>query len=115
MHDAELTFDDEGNLVVVYHPNDTEVQQIVNEFATITADRRVGHVWPAGAPKRLAFRLLRKVFGSKGALADWTRTWRGAWIVVLVDTGEALPATYPSHDAAVEVEVAWSLAQEVTP
>lgn len=51
--------------------------------------RRLSHVTPAFAPIRLPlFKLLRRVFGDRGRVAAWTRTWRGPWKVKIVATGE---------------------------
>ena len=45
--------------------------------------KRISHVLPANPLKRAAFRILRFLFGDKGRIADWTRRWKGPWIVVI--------------------------------
>jgi hypothetical protein len=36
----------------------------------------------------LAFWILRKLFGERGRVAAWTRTWRCAWLVKVIRCGE---------------------------
>ena len=50
--------------------------------------RRASHILPLNNPKRAVFRLLRRVFGEKGRVAAWTRTWRGPWEAHILATGE---------------------------
>lgn len=46
--------------------------------------RRASHIVPAGLGKRLAFRFLRMVCGERGRIAEWSRTWRGPWLGIIV-------------------------------
>jgi hypothetical protein len=109
MHDMTFRIEADGSLTAVYHPNDDAAIAAIQGLGTVISDQRVGHVWPVGQLKRLAFRALRRVFGGRGYVAEWTRNWGGRWVVVLIESGEKLPGTFASHDAAVEAEVAWSL------
>jgi hypothetical protein len=45
--------------------------------------RRASHILPSAPWKRRAFCWLRRRFGDRGRIADWTRTWRGPWEVWL--------------------------------
>lgn len=42
---------------------------------------RASHVEPFRLIPRLAFRLIRRVFGETGAAANWTREWNVLWRV----------------------------------
>ena len=42
---------------------------------------RASYILPKNKTKRLAFILLRRMFGDEGRIADWTRTWKGPWQV----------------------------------
>ena len=67
-------------------------------------ERRGGYVLPASPSKRAAFRLLRRVFGDRGRVAAWTRTWSGPWLVQMSPTGDVL-GPFANRDAAVRAEV----------
>jgi len=108
-HNLAFTIDQDGNIVLVYHPNDDQTRAVISELATVVEDRRAGHVWPTSPVLRLAFRAIRAVFGSRGRMADWTRRWRCRWVVVDAETMTLLPGVYASHDEAVNAEVEWSL------
>ena len=43
--------------------------------------RRASHVEPASRDQRIAFHILRFLFGSQGRVSEWTRTWRCLWRV----------------------------------
>lgn len=112
--DLAFTTDQDGNLVVVYHPNDERAIAWLDTLGP-RDDRRAGFVYPQHPVARLAFRAMRWVAGSKGRVADWTRNWSGRWVVIDAQTGAQLPGSYPSHAAAVDAEVEWSLKQSRAP
>ncbi len=70
---------------------------------TVLKTRRVSHILPMNKPKRAAFRILRKVFGERGKVAAWTRTWSGPWQAIIIATGE----TYASDSRQNCIE--WEL------
>ena len=109
MHDLVFAVKDDGRLVTAYHPNDHRARAAIATLGTPLSDRRVGHVWPRRRLVRWAFRVLRRIFGGDGWVAEWTRNWGGEWIVVLAGSGKRLPGVYASHDAAVTAEIEWSL------
>ena len=114
-HDLAFTGSVDGSVQFVYHPNDQIAREVINSLGTVLSDKRAGYVWPLSGTLRVAFRLLRKAFGSQGPVADWTRSWRCRWIVVNADTMTPLPGVYDTHTAGVEAEVRWSLSnQELT-
>lgn len=58
----------------------------MHELGTVTTTR-LSHIVPLFLPKRAVFRLLRLMFGERGRVADWTRSWRGPWHVSILATG----------------------------
>lgn len=46
--------------------------------------RRASRIVPVAMGKRIAFRVLRFVFGDRGRVADWTRRWRGPWRATII-------------------------------
>ena len=104
-----FTVDDDGKVTFVYHPNDTQTKRIMALLGSICQDQRAGYVWPLNFALRTAFRLLRKMFGNRGKVADWTRTWHCRWGVWDAETMSQLPYSYPTHLDAVTAEIEWSL------
>ena len=111
-HDLAFKRGKDGAVQFIYHPNDQIVREVINSLGTVRGDKRAGYVWPLSGTLCVAFRLLRKAFGSRGPVADWTRSWRCRWIVVNADTMTSLPGIYDSHNAAVETEIRWSLSNQ---
>ncbi len=68
-----------------------------------TVRRRVSTIQPAHKRKRIAFLLLRTVFGEAGRVAAFTRTWSGPWRVTILATGET--AVFLDRQAAVDWEL----------
>lgn len=54
------------------------------DLGPVIGRRRASHIVPAMLPKRIAFRLLRLAFGERGKVADWSRSWRGPWLGIIV-------------------------------
>lgn len=90
---------------------DGTIEQIVSDdMIQIDGDRevrRASNVLPLDPMKRIAFVALRKIFGEKGRVSDWTRTWKGPQIVKIVDG----PILGPFRDrkTALDREVQWLL------
>src|SRR5271157_1928270 len=74
--------------------------------------RRASHVEPYTRRYRIAFYILRGLFGDKGRVADWTRYgkfWASRlWRVNLTPVGGPilLGATHP-REAAIRKEIEW--------
>jgi len=102
-HSVELSVDQEGIVLIVLHPNDHEVTEDLS--GEVVEQRRGGYVLPVHPFKRKAFQWLRRTFGSKGRVADRTRSWVGPWMVVDAQTGKELPYWYFTHAEAVKAEV----------
>jgi len=70
-----------------------------------TITRRASHVLPARFWKRLAFRVCR-ILGRTGRVAEWTRTWRGPWLVDTSPTaGVVLVGRWVNRQDAIDAEV----------
>lgn len=66
--------------------------------------KRISHIRPVKQPKRAAFMLLRWLFGDRGKVAAWTRTWTGCrWEVKFID--RPWNALFKNRDNAVEWEL----------
>ena len=112
VHDLAFTRRGDGAVQFVYHPNDQIAKEVIDSLGAVRGDKRAGYVWPLSGTLCVAFRLLRKAFGSQSAVADWTRSWRCRWIVVNADTMTPLPGVYDTHTATVDAEVRWSLSNQ---
>lgn len=69
---------------------------------------RASNVMPYSSLKRVAFILIRTLFGDRGVVADWTRRWKGPHIAEMVDGVTLGP--FPSREVALEREVKYLLA-----
>jgi hypothetical protein len=68
---------------------------------------RASHVLPATFWKRQAFRLFR-ILGDAGRIAQWTRGWRGPWLVDTAPTaGVVLEGRWMNRQDAIAAEVAF--------
>jgi hypothetical protein len=66
---------------------------------------RASHVVPSGFFKRLTFRVLRRLFGDCGRLANWTRSWQNSWQAEMV--GGPVLRGYATRQAALQAERDW--------
>ena len=107
MHPVVVSVDGEKvNVIANYDTQASAVQTVIAALGPIQAVRRGGRVVPVNPIRRTAFRLLRWLFGDRGRVAAWTRTWSGPWLVV-VPTGALGP--FADRDAAVQAEVEYLL------
>lgn len=74
----------------------------LHELGTVSK-RRVSTITPMFAPKKQVFWLLRKIFGEQGRVAEFTRRWRGPWIVKIIATGEW--SVFTRRESAIEWEL----------
>lgn len=65
--------------------------------------RRVSVIWPVNFWKRMAFLFLRRRFGDRGRVADWTRRWSGPWKATILATGDSYVAE--SRQACIDWEL----------
>jgi len=67
--------------------------------------RRASHVEPINLWQAYAFRLLRKLFGDEGRVANWTRDWKCTWVVDMRPIGGEVFFPFKSRAAAIEFEI----------
>lgn len=65
--------------------------------------QRVSTIQPHNVWKRIAFLIVRRCFGERGRVADWTRRWAGPWRVTILATGQS--AVFEKRAEAI----AWEL------
>lgn len=77
----KIVIDEQGVIRCLHNP-----AVPMHELGVVTRTR-ISHIVPLWFPKRAVFRLLRIMFGERGRVADWTRSWRGPWHASIVATG----------------------------
>lgn len=96
-----VTIDENGDLAFL----STDMSDVFLEMGK-AVKRRASHVEPERLAKRIAFRVLRGVFGDHGRVAEWTRNWSGKWRVDTRPTaGVVLPQLFDSRDEAITAEI----------
>lgn len=66
---------------------------------------RASNVWPQQAAKRAVFRLVRACVSDRGRVAQWTRGWKGPWMVH-VHQGPTL-GPFEDRGEAIAAEIEW--------
>ena len=70
--------------------------------------RRASHVEPDSLAFRIAFHLLRRIFGDKGRMSDLTRKWPCLWRVNTKPTaGVILPGRWHNRQEAIDAEIVY--------
>jgi len=54
------------------------------ENSNVIEKKRVSHIYPQNFILRTIFKMLRKLFGDNGKVADWTRSWKCKWQVEIL-------------------------------
>lgn len=70
------TIDENGDVIFLA----TDSNDIFLNHGTVVT-KRASHVEPGARYERWLFHLLRAVFGDKGRVSNWTRTWKTLWRV----------------------------------
>lgn len=97
-----------GAATLVYHPHHAaQAAHVAAAIGETTVDRRGAYVYPLSPVLRRVFKALRRRFGDRGLISDFTRAWPCRWAVVLPGEHVRLPGVYRSHFAAVCAEVQW--------
>ena len=94
-----IKIDENGN-ITTFAEELREIDPSLYEEVKSTK-RRVSHILPKNPLKRIFFKVLRKLFGEEGKVADWTRKWKGKWIVII--DGE-VKGEFESREEAIEFE-----------
>lgn len=98
----------DGTATLVYHPHHTDqAARVAAALGETTQDQRGAYVYPLSPVLRRVFKALRRSFGDRGPISDFTRAWRCRWAVVLPGEHVRLPGVYQSHSEAVTAEVQW--------
>lgn len=71
--------------------------------------RRASWIVPTRLSLRVAFFLLRSMFGDRGRVAEFTRGWRCDWTVDLRLSGGPVVTGFSSRESAVEYEIKYVL------
>jgi hypothetical protein len=64
--------------------------------------QRFSEIVPLNLWLLVAFRILRLLFGEKGVVSDWTRTWPCRWKMKILSTGYTTTGT--NRQALVDLE-----------
>lgn len=63
--------------------------------------KRVSYIYPANPVKRFFFKLIRKLVDDESTIAEWTRNWKGDWIVVI---DNKVKGKFSTRKKAIEFE-----------
>lgn len=63
---------------------------------------RASHILPVHPIKRLAFKTLRSLFGERGRVAAYTRSWVGPWESIIINTNKRF--SHPSRRVCLDWE-----------
>ena len=77
------------------------------ETAGHATRRRASQVHPVNRIKRAAFYTLRGLFGERGRVSDWTRSWVGNWEVDLAVSGGPKLGPFAVRSEAIRAEEQW--------
>ncbi len=78
----------------------------LEELGEVTL-RRASHVLPLSPPLQFVFKGLRALFGEKGRVANWTRSWKCHWVVDLSPSGGPYLGPFTDRSKAIADEVMW--------
>lgn len=101
----------DGNIEMIEYK---ELGGAIASLGTVTNRRRATHIVPTDYALRIAFKLLRKVFGSTGRIATWTRGWKVQWTVDLRPSGGTVVEPFDDRQEAIAYEVSWLEENNVT-
>jgi hypothetical protein len=98
-----VTIDEEGDMVFLKTP----LSDVLLELGTVVT-KRASHVTPRAFIPRVAFKILRGLFGDKGRVAEWTRGWSGPWRVDMRPVGASVvDGDWATRQDAIDFEVAY--------
>jgi len=103
MQERTLVFNSDGSMRFLAHDELTCLEQ-----SGSTAKRRASHVEPKRLVLRVAFHMLRRMFGESGTVAAFTRVWPCEWVVDLrPSNGPRLDGPFADRATAIEAEERW--------
>lgn len=84
------------------------VNDTTSSFLDETSDvRRASHIEPCNPLLRFAFYALRTLFGERGKVSDWTRSWSCPSQVNLAPVGGPTLGIYTNRQEAIDAEIEW--------
>lgn len=101
---TKIVIDTDGQIKFIVHPE-------LHAFAEMgnTQSYRASHIEPVNAMLRLAFHLLRNLFGEVGLISDFTRQWPVVWRVNLNLSDGPIIGRFKNRQDALDCEVQWLL------
>jgi hypothetical protein len=90
--------------VIGHADKDRAILAALGQVETV---RRGGHAVPSQRPLRVAFRLIRRVFGRFPRVVGWTRTWPVAWMADLGVSGGPVLGPFWDRTVAIAAEERW--------
>lgn len=75
--------------------------------APVISKRRVSHVEPVNVVYRVAFHVLRKLFGEDGRVGNWTRRWSVNWRARMLVGDKPVLGTFRDRAVAIAAEIEW--------
>jgi hypothetical protein len=98
-----VTIDEEGNLIYLK----TDASDALLELGTVVT-RRASHITPRAFLPRIAFKIVRGVFGNEGRIAEWSRGWHGPWRVDMRPVGAGVvDGDWQTRQDAINFEIAY--------
>ncbi len=81
---------------------DEDLKEIFNEedFST-TNKKRFSYIYPKNILLRAIFKFIRKIFSDESKLANWTRSWKCEWIVLI---NKKVYGPFKTRKKAIEFE-----------
>lgn len=101
--DGPIVLFKKGKIIVLKDDNDAFIEKLNRPFHT----HRASFVYPINTLKRIAFKVIRKVFGDWGKMANWTRVWRGPWYADMAPFKGPELGPFNTRKAAIEAEKIW--------
>lgn len=76
---------------------------------------RASQVYPLSTAKKAAFFALRWLFGEDSAMGEWTRRWKGPWMVDLAKSNGPKSGPFDTRSEAIAFEESWLVSQWTAP
>lgn len=98
-----VTIEEDGSIVCL---KNNVTASLLEMGSSIT--KRASHVEPDNGLLRIIFHILRKLFGERGKMADFTRQWSCLWRVNLIPVkGPILASRWKNRQKAIDAEIEW--------
>jgi hypothetical protein len=101
MANVVISIDKEGTATYLVNEHTKDL------FPEAARPRRASHVVPWSLWARIWFWALRAAFGEDGSVGEWTRTWRGLWLLDMRPVGGPYGMVFAHRNCAIEYEINW--------